>query len=104
MIPGTFASVRRQWKSGDRIDLELPLKNRLEPINARHANMVALLCGPLVLFAITDGTPAVTRAQLLAARKVGEREWEFETGREPLKLLPFTAIADEPYSTYMSVS
>ncbi len=103
VVPGTFAAIRRQWKTGDRIDLDLPLTKRLEPIDARHPNTVALLCGPLVLFPITSATPAITRAQLLSASRSGQRSWQAETPGGPLKLLPFTAISDEQYSTYLAV-
>jgi uncharacterized protein len=104
VLPSTFATVRRQWKSGDRIDLDLPLAKRLEPIDARHPNTVALLCGPLVLFPITSATPAITRAQLLSARKTDQRTWQAETQGSPLHLLPFTAISNEQYSTYLPVA
>ena len=56
--PGTFAVIRRQWKSGDRVELELPMTYRLEAIDAQHPETVALMYGPLVLFAITDAPPA----------------------------------------------
>jgi hypothetical protein len=82
----------------------LPLTKRLEPIDPRHPNTVALLCGPLVLFAVTDSAPAVTRRQLLSARKLGEENWQVETAAAPLKMLPFTAISDEPYSAYLLVN
>jgi hypothetical protein len=100
---GSFASVRRQWKTGDRIDLDLPLAKRLEPIDPRHANTVALLCGPLVLFVIGDASPAVTRQQLLAATETEKNNWRAETAGMPLRLMPFTAISDELYSTYLFV-
>ena len=103
-IPGSFATLHRQWKSGDRLELELPLTKRLEPIDSRHPKTVALLCGPLVLFAITDTPPVVTGQQLLAARKVGEQDWQVETAAGPVKMLPFTAIADEQYSTYLAIT
>jgi DUF1680 family protein len=99
--PGSFASLRRQWKSGDHIELELPLSRRLEAIDRRHPKTVALLSGPLVLFAITSQAPVVTREQLLAAKQTGQQKWVAETAFAPLTLLPFTAIADEPYSTYV---
>jgi DUF1680 family protein len=101
--PGTFATLRRAWKTGDQIDLELPLKNRVEPLDAAHANTVALLNGPLVLFPIADDASPITRQQLLAAKKTGEQSWQVETATARRKLLPFTAITDEPYSTYMFV-
>jgi hypothetical protein len=101
--PGNFATVRRQWKTGDDIELDLPLTKRLESIDPRHPDTVALLCGPLVLFAITDKAPVVTRQQLLAAKKTGLQDWQVETAGTPLKMLPFTAIADEQYSTYLRV-
>jgi uncharacterized protein len=104
VVPGSFAVVRRTWKTGDRIGLQLPLTTRLEAIDSRHPDTVALLSGPLVLFAITDGAPAVTRAQLLSATKAGERTWYVSTTGAPLKMLPFTAIADEAYTTYLAVS
>lgn len=98
---GTFARVARKWKDGDRIDLELPLSTRLEPIDREHADTVALLAGPVVLFAITDSQPAVTKAQLLAAKKTGTRTWLVETNAGGMKMLPFTEIQDEEYSTYL---
>lgn len=52
IVPGTFVAVRREWRNGDRLALELPTKIRLEAIDARHPDTVALLRGPLVLFPI----------------------------------------------------
>jgi len=34
---------------------------------------------------------------------MGERNWQVETAGGPLNLLPFIAISDEPYSTYLVV-
>ncbi|HEY0795713.1 MAG TPA: beta-L-arabinofuranosidase domain-containing protein, partial [Acidisarcina sp.] len=104
VITAGFATLRRQWKDGDRIELELPLPMRLEPVDAQHPDTVALVRGPLVLFAIGEGTPNVTRAQLLAAtRNSASREFTAQSASGPLRLLPFTAIADEHYSTYLTV-
>jgi DUF1680 family protein len=98
-----FAAVRREWKTGDRIDLDLPLAKRLEPIHPKHPETVALLVGPLVLFAMGETAPAVARRQLLAATKSAKNSWRVETAAAPLTMLPFTSISDEPYSTYLVV-
>jgi uncharacterized protein len=101
---GTFAHLQRQWKNGDRIDVELPLTMRLEAIDAQHAETVALMAGPLVLFAMTDAELKVTRAQLLAAKKSATQSWQVETASGQVKMLPFTAMGDEPYTTYVRVT
>jgi uncharacterized protein len=103
VIPGTFSTVRRSWKGGEQIELDLPLTTRLEAVDPKHPKTVALLSGPLVLFAITDKPPQLTRQQLLAAQKNGSQSWQVETAAAPLKMLPFTTIADEQYSTYLLV-
>ncbi|HYA64471.1 MAG TPA: beta-L-arabinofuranosidase domain-containing protein, partial [Candidatus Sulfotelmatobacter sp.] len=64
--PGNFVSIPRTWKTGDRLELHLPLKTRLEPLDANHPQIVALLSGPLVLFGISAKEGTFTRAQLLA--------------------------------------
>ena len=102
VIPGKFATVRRRWKANDHVEVDMPLAMRLEAIDARHPRTVALLCGPLVLFAIGERPPVVTSQQLLAAKKAGE-SWRVESSGAPLNLLPFTAISDEPYSTYLQL-
>ena len=73
-------------------------------MDPRHPNTVALLCGPIVLFAVGESLPAVTRRQLLAATKAAKHSWRVELAAAPLTLLPFTAISDEPYSSYLLVS
>ncbi len=77
---------------------------RLEPIDPQHPRTVALLFGPLVLFAITATRPAVTGAELLGASRVDQRTWQIKTISGPIKMLPFTEIEEEQYSTYQLVT
>jgi len=102
---GTFANISRQWQHGDRVELQLPRKLRLEAIGNKHPDTVALLCGPLVLFAINenDSRPALTRSQLLAARQTGNHEWKVGTGDNRVRFLPYVAIDEQRYSTYLRV-
>jgi DUF1680 family protein len=98
-----FATLRRGWKDGDRIELELPLPMRLEAIDPNHPGTVALLRGPLVLFAIGDNPPVVTKQQLLSAVQLpGQTAWRVNTASGPLLLRPFSTITDEGYSTYLN--
>ena len=101
---GSFARIQREWKNGDRIEVELPMSTRLETIDARHPDVAALMMGPLVLFAVTDSEPVVTHAQLLAAKKVGAQEWQVETAHGIVKMLPFTGLEEQRYTTYLRVT
>jgi DUF1680 family protein len=102
--PGSFAALRRSWSKGDRVELDLPMTKRLETVDPRHPQTVALVIGPLVLFAVTDTQPPLTRADLLAASRVDQRSWQVRTGGAPIKMAPFTGIGDEQYTTYMRVT
>jgi hypothetical protein len=101
---GTFVGIHRQWKTGDRIELDLPMTMRLESIDRHHPETVALCFGPLALFAITDTQRTLSRADLLAAKRIEQRSWRVETAGMPLQMLPFTEIKDEQYSTYLVVT
>lgn len=104
LTPGTFATIRREWRSGDRIELHLPMKMRLESIDGEHRDTVALLRGPLVLFAATQEAPRVSRQQLLAARRIGAQQWQVDSPSGPVTMLPFVSISGQRYSTYLRVS
>jgi len=107
--PGRFAAIRREWRSGDRIELALPLTQRLESIDAAHPQTVALLAGPLVLMRILDEktatAAAVARQSLLAAQRDhgGKHEWRASTEAGPFVLKPFLDIGEEGYSAYQDV-
>jgi DUF1680 family protein len=105
-VPGSFAPLTRTWHDGDTIELELPRTLRLETVDARHPDTVALLAGPLVLFPIGGGggRPRLTRSELLAVRQVRPRGWETRGASTPLSFLPYTAIDEEEYSTFVTVS
>lgn len=100
--PGTFAEIRREWKTADRIELELPLKMRLEAVDAQHPNTVALVAGPLVLMPLRGASLPPARPALLAAHpeSPGSRTWM----AGDLKLRSFPDINHEPYSAYLRVT
>jgi uncharacterized protein len=102
--PGDFARLERKWNHGDRIELEIPLRPRLEAVDKQHADAVALLVGPLVLFAPAN-PPAATRAQLLAVKMMAPEVWHVSLDQDRvMKMMPFTAIEDHEYTTYLRVS
>ena len=105
-VPGQFAGIRRRWTTGDRVELELPLKTRLEAIDGQHTDTVALLRGPLVLMAVKPDQqtpPRVTRKELLAAKRVSDRQWQVSSANGPVTMLPFTSLGEQPYTTYLNV-
>ena len=108
--PGRFAALRRSWRSGDVIELELPQPLRLEAVDVQHPDTLALLRGPLVLMRLLGqgAAPAVplTRAMLLSASRQGDAapEWTIAAGSSPLRLRAFPDITNEPYSVYQDVS
>lgn len=106
-IPGRFAAIHREWKTGDRVELEFPLKMRVESIDAQHTETAALVRGPLVLMAVKqqqDGlVPNIPRHELLTAKRISQRQWQANSTAGPVTLLPFTSIGGQPYTTYMKV-
>ena len=89
--PGTFVAVRRTWKSGDRIEFTLDRPMRLAPIDKQHPNQVAVMHGPLTLFAVGNLPPNLKRSDLLA-------------NTHGMKMLSYPAIKDETYRLYLPVT
>jgi len=102
--PGTFAAIKRTWNDGDRVEVELPMRLRVEAVDANHPRLVALLNGPLVLLAIADAQPTFETNGLLQAKptKNGKGDWTARSvdGSE-ITMRPFMNIDKESYSTYV---
>jgi hypothetical protein len=52
--PGSWGQITREWRSGDSIVVDIPLRMRLEPVDRWHPNRVAALRGPVVLVLAGD--------------------------------------------------
>jgi uncharacterized protein len=94
-----FATLERRWRDGDRIDLDVPLPVRLVPINAHHPEVVALLRGPQMLFALARD-PKLERNQLLRVKREADGFWK----AGGVRFAPFTALHDAPYTAYLRLA
>jgi DUF1680 family protein len=103
--PGRFLALRRTWKDGDRVELELEMTARLEAVDEQNPDTVALMRGPLALFAVGDSPAHLTRKQLLAAEAVAKSsdDWMVRTDGGDMTLRPFAAIMAERYRLYQRV-
>ena len=72
---------------------------RLVPINAYHPDVVALVRGPQVLFALAQ-QPRLSRSQLLNVKRAADGYWE----AGGVRFAPFTAIHDAPYTAYIRLA
>jgi DUF1680 family protein len=102
--PGTFAAIQRTWKDGDRVEIELPMPLRLEVVDANHPNLVALLHGPLVLFAVADSQPSFDRKALLEAHPTSTSSGDWlatSVDGHAVTMRPFMNIDRESYSAYV---
>ena len=103
--PGTFLPLRREWKNHDKVEFEIGMPVRLEAVDAQTPATVALMRGPLALFAIDRVPSHIARKELLAASSVSQNsdDWSVQSGGDQLTFRPFTAIADENYRLYLLV-
>ena len=101
--PGAFARIEREWKSGDTIEYSLDRAQRLEAVDHEHPNTVALMAGPLALFALNSEESRFTRAQLQAARQMG-RSWIAASATTPVSFKAFPDVRHEEYRLYHDVT
>jgi uncharacterized protein len=105
LIPGKFLALQRTWKDGDRVELELEMPLRLDAVDKENPNRVALMHGPIALFAVGDIPSRITRAQLLAATPApqSKEDWLVRTDGGTLTMRPFASIMSEGYRLYQTV-
>ena len=81
--PGEFCTLRRSWKSGDIVELQMPMPLRLVRGRATQAGKVAVLRGPLLFCfnpTLNAGQePALAGQQGIRGRKRGELVAQFNS-------------------------
>jgi DUF1680 family protein len=99
---GTWLEIDRGWKDGDRVEFSIDMPLRLVPLDALHPNLVALLHGPVALFAMEPGSRRITKQQMLRATRTGasSADWEVATDQGKLLMKPYVAIDTEHYRLY----
>jgi uncharacterized protein len=103
--PGKFLALQRSWKDGDRVEVEFEIPLRLESIEKETPNNVALLHGPVALFAVGEIPAMLSRKDLLAATPLSSSstDWVVKTDAGVLTLRPFSSIMSEDYRLYNRV-
>ncbi|MFN2974752.1 glycoside hydrolase family 127 protein [Terriglobus aquaticus] len=101
--PGTFLAIQREWKNSDTIEYTLDMPIALKAVDSKNPDNVALMQGPLTLFAVNDVHARFSRAQLLGAsqKSQGSNEWLVASQRNGnITFKPFFAIQREHYRLY----
>jgi DUF1680 family protein len=104
--PGKFLALKRAWKDRDRIEVEFDMPLRLEAIDDQDHDNVALMRGPLALFAVGEIPQRMARKHLLSASALAQSssDWTAQTDAGVLTLRPFSAIMSERYRLYNRVT
>jgi uncharacterized protein len=105
-IGGSFAALRRRWKSGDVVELRLPQQFRAEPIDDLHPDVVAVMRGPIMLVAINppDGLEKRPFPIEEGFTAPGERPgaWTRNLDGQRIVFVPFYQVQNEQYTTYFT--
>jgi len=108
--PGSWAVIDREWSSGDEVDVHIPLKLRMVPIDPQHPRRVAVMRGPVVL--VMDDwvfeeipqlpDPAALDGWLVPDQQPGVYRIAEQNGKKlQAKFRPFYAIGEvTPYRMY----
>ena len=99
---GTWLEIDRDWKDGDRVEFTIDMRLRLSSLDPQHPNLVALLYGPVALFAIEQGAKTMSQKQMLQAHRVSSSsgDWEVATDKGKVLMKTFPAITREEYRLY----
>jgi DUF1680 family protein len=100
--PGSFAALRRRWRSGDLVQLRLPQSFRAEPIDGQHPNVVALMRGPVMLVAVDPPDGLQKRVLPIDEGFSPVAQQPGAWTRNEIVFLPFHQVQNERYTTYFT--
>jgi DUF1680 family protein len=99
-----FLHIRRKWKDGDTLDYTLSRTLRVEAIDDKHPETVALLYGPLMLAA---AAPPADLAEIpldlprsLRPLAGADSVFLYALPQTDVQLRPWFTLQDERYTTY----
>jgi uncharacterized protein len=92
-----FAVLARTWKTGDTIELDLPMSFRPEPIDELHERTIAVLRGPLVYVELNPAS-AQSQLDLSTLQTAADSSAIFSSGSR--SFAPFFQVRDETYTMY----
>jgi hypothetical protein len=106
LTPGTFHPIQRTWRDGDRIELTLDRPLRLEAVDDKHPDQLALVHGPLALFSVGNRFLPFNRSELLTARQTsaGSAAWRISTRDGVQVFKPYFAVDSETTRLYQPVA
>ncbi len=100
----TFAAIRRLWRNNDSVQIDLPFSFRTEPIDGHHPSTVAVMRGPLMLVALDPqlrlGSNSLDSRQGLRPVPYASQTFEMPVPSS-LRFMPFYAVRDQSYTTYL---
>ncbi len=111
-VDAGFATVDRVWRTGDVVEVALPMALRLQALPpdgaVSHEDTVALMRGPAVLFPLREagetGPIAMKREAVLGAERTGAMEWTAtDAAGSRRRMVPFVDVGERVYSTYVKL-
>jgi uncharacterized protein len=104
--PSSWITLRRRWRTGDRLEVTLPMQLAVEP-TPDYPTVQALTYGPVVLSGVYGSDPGslTPRLEMTSIRRTATQPMTFEavSGRKPVRLIPIARAAHEYYTTYWQV-
>jgi len=102
--PGTYAHLRRTWRSGDRVTITLPQTFRTEPIDDHNPNIVALMRGPLQYVALSDSPTLGSERLTLPAglKQAGPQTFVENYAGQKITFVPLYLVRDQTYTSYFT--
>jgi hypothetical protein len=106
IAPGQFARIANEWRAGDQIVLTMDMSLRLEAVDEQTPDRLAVMQGPLALFATGDRMIPYTRAELESVKqsRPGSAEWTLTTDAGTQVFKPYFAIGAETHRLYQFVA
>jgi DUF1680 family protein len=101
----SFAEIKRRWQDKDTIRLRLPLEFRVAPVDDKHPERVAMMRGPQMMVAVNPPEGLHETALTLPGKPqaIAHRASAFSLRDRSgaVELVPFHAVRDETYTTYL---
>jgi DUF1680 family protein len=91
-----FVEIEREWNDGDKLEWLMPIEWREEKVDPQHENLVALMRGPLLIVAVSEG--------VRAPGQMDDKLFTSSVGTQSVRFKPYFQLTDENYTTYLSKS